>query len=58
MSQEMYFADKEIEAIRRYLANIDRADRSGCRRNYISNQVRNIRLLLSRAERREKNTLL
>jgi hypothetical protein len=54
----MYFADKEIEAIRRYLANIDRADRSGCRRNYISNQVRNIRLLLSRAERREKNTLL
>ena len=54
----MYFADKEIDAIRRYLANIDRADRAGAKRNYISNQVRNIRLLLSRAERREKNTLL
>ena len=54
----MHFSEKEIDEIRRRLANIDRADRAGAKRNYICNQVRNIRLILSRAERREKNTLL
>lgn len=54
----MHFSGKEIDEIRRRLANIDRADRTGAKRNYIGNQLRNIRLILSRAERREKNTLL
>ena len=54
----MILTDREIEEIRRRLANIDIAEKRGARKNYIANQVRNIRLILSRAERREKNTLL
>lgn len=54
----MYISDKEFTQIVTRLANIDKADKAGARRHYISNQVRQIRLLLNKAERREKNTLL
>lgn len=40
------------------LANIEKAERQGCKKNYISNQVGQIRLVLKRALRRHKNTLL
>ena len=54
----MILSNREIDAIRLRLSNIDKAIRLGARKNYIANQVRNIRLMLSKAERREKNTLL
>lgn len=54
----MILTDREIDEIRRRLTSIDIAERRGAKKNYIANQVRNIRLILSRAERREKNTLL
>lgn len=54
----MFLSDKEIEAIRTRLANIERAERMGVKKNYLINQVRHIRLTLQKAERRERQTLL
>lgn len=54
----MFLSDKEIEAIRVRLANIEKAERIGVKKNYLTNQVRQIRLMLQKAERREKYTLL
>lgn len=54
----MFLSDKEINEIKARLANIEKADKIGVKKNYLANQVRNIRLMLVRAERREKNTLL
>ena len=54
----MYLSDKEIVIIRTRIANIDKAERAGARKNYIANQTRIIRQILARAERREKNILL
>lgn len=54
----MFLSNKEIDTIRTLLSNIDTAERQGARKHYIANQVRNIRLVLSKAERREKNKLL
>lgn len=54
----MYLSEKECKKILARLANIDKADKAGAKKNYIPNQTREIRLLLLRAERRHKNTLL
>lgn len=54
----MILSNKEIDTIRALLANIEKADRVTVRKYYLTNQVRNIRLILSKAERREKHTLL
>lgn len=54
----MFLSDKEVDAIRKRLANIERAEKMGIKKNYLTNQVRQVRLMLIRAERREKNTLL
>lgn len=54
----MFLSDREFSRIMMRLANIDKADKTGARKNYIPNQVREIRLLLIRAERRHRNTLL
>lgn len=54
----MFLSDKEICEIKFRLANIERADKQGIKKNYLANQTRTIRLLLNRAERREKNSLL
>lgn len=54
----MILTNKEIDGIRHRLSCIERAEREGAKKNYIANQIRNIRLVLTRAERREKNTLL
>lgn len=54
----MYLSDKEIAEIRDRLAKIDKVERQGANKNYLTNQTRIIRLMLNRAERREKNKLL
>ena len=40
------------------LANIEKAEKVGARKNYYANQTRHIRQVLKRAERREKNRLI
>lgn len=54
----MFISKREFDSIMARLANIERAEKVGAKKNYYVNQVRNIRLMLVRAERREKNTLL
>ena len=54
----MFISQKEFDAMMARLANIEKAERQGCKKNYISYQVGQIRLMLKKAYRREKNTLL
>lgn len=54
----MLLSKKEVEEIRARLANIYKSDKTRAKKNYIDDQVRFIRLVLIKAERREKNTLL
>lgn len=54
----MFLSEKEYKSIIDRLANIEKADRVGCKRNYLTNQVGLIRLVLKKAYRRHKNTLL
>lgn len=54
----MFLSNKELEEIRARLANIYKSDKTRAKKNYIDDQVRFIRLVLARAERRSKNTLL
>lgn len=54
----MFLTDKEYKVIMDRLANIEKADRAGCKRYYLTNQVGLIRLVLKKAYRRHKNTLL
>lgn len=53
----MILSAKEVSEIRSRLANIEKAERIGIKKNYLANQVRHIRLLLAKADRREKNTI-
>ena len=48
----MFLSDKEYKVIMTRLANIEKADRVGCKRNYLTNQVGLIRLVLKKAFRR------
>lgn len=54
----MILSEKEVKRIRDTLQRIENADKKGVRRHYYFNQVRSIRLILNRAERREKGKLL
>lgn len=54
----MYLSDKEVKRIRDALQKIEIADKKGAKKNYNANQCRNIRLVLVKAERREKGRLL
>lgn len=54
----MILSEKEVKRIRDTLRRVEIADKTGAKRNYLSNQVRSIRLILNRAERREKGKLL
>jgi len=54
----MILSEKEVKRIRDTLQRIENADRNGAKRHYFSNQARCIRLILNKAERREKDTLL
>lgn len=54
----MFISQKDFDAMMARLANIEKAERQGCKKNYISYQVGQIRLMLKKAYRRDKNTLL
>lgn len=54
----MILNDAEVARIRRLLWEIDKGLDKTRYKQYVETRTRNIRLMLSKAERREKNTLL
>ena len=54
----MILSEKEVLRLRKLLKEIDMGLNKKTYRSYVGNRTRNIRLMLARAERREKNTLL
>lgn len=54
----MILSDIEVARLRRLLMEIDKGLTKQRYKSFIANRTRNIRLMLIRAERREKNTLL
>lgn len=58
LEETMFLSDKEVCEIKARLANIDKAEKQGIKKNYLSNQTRIIRQIVNKAERREKNRLI
>lgn len=54
----MILSDYEVARLRRLLWEIDKGLVKKAYKAYVGNRTRNIRLMLSKAERREKNKLL
>jgi hypothetical protein len=54
----MVLSDAEVARLRRLLREIDEGLSKKRFRPFVCTRTRNIRLILSKAERREKNTLL
>ena len=54
----MILSDAEVVKLRKLLSEIDAGLTKKRVRPFVTNRTRNIRLMLQRAERREKNTLL
>lgn len=54
----MILSDSEVARLRKLLMEIDKGLAKKVYKSYVQNRTRNIRLMLSRAERREKHTLL
>ena len=54
----MILSEKEVVRLRKLLREVDSETCGKSRKAYIQNRTRNIRLMLVRAERRERNTLL
>lgn len=54
----MILSDTEVARLRRLLLEIDKGLGKKAYKSYVGNRIRIIRLMLSKAERREKNTLL
>ena len=54
----MTLSDSEVARLRLLLGEIDKGLTKRAYKAYVGNRVRNIRLMLSKAERRDKNTLL
>lgn len=54
----MILSDAEVARIRRLLLEIDKGLTRTRHKPYVETRSRNIRLILSKAERREKHTLL
>ena len=54
----MILSEKEVARLRKLLWKIDNGLNKKAYRAYVGNRTRNIRLMLVKAERREKNTLL
>ena len=54
----MILSDSEVARLRKLLMEIDKGLTNRVFKSYVQNRTRNIRLMLSRAERREKHTLL
>lgn len=53
----MILSDAEVVKLRKLLMEIDSGFTKKRVKPYVTNRTRNIRLMLSKAERREKNTL-
>ena len=53
----MTFSDKEVARLRTLLTEIDKGLCKKAYKSFVGNRVRNIRLMLVKAERREKNTI-
>ena len=53
----MILSDKEVSRLKKLLSEIDQGFTKKRARPYVTNRTRNIRLMLIKAERREKNTL-
>lgn len=54
----MTLSDSEVARLRRLLWGIDKGPDKTRYKPYVETRTRNIRLMLTRAERREKNRLL
>lgn len=54
----MILSDKEAARLRKLLMEMEKGLDKRAYRSYVGNRIRNIRLMLNRADRREKNTLL
>ena len=54
----MILSDGEVLRLRRLLWEIDKGLEKTRYKAYVETRTRNIRLMLTKAERREKNTLL
>ena len=54
----MELTDKEVARLRTLLMEIDKGLSKRTYKPFVGNRTRNIRLMLTRAERREKNRLL
>ena len=54
----MILSDKEVIRLRTLLMEIDKGLEKKRFKSFVSNRTRTIRLMLTRAERREKNRLL
>ena len=54
----MILSDKEVARLRKLLWEIDQGLNKTRFRPFVQTRTRNIRLMLVKAERREKNTLL
>lgn len=54
----MILSDKEIARLRKMLMEIDEGLSKKRYKSYVTNRTRNIRLMLIKADRREKNRLL
>lgn len=55
---KMILSDGEVLRLRRLLWEIDKGLEKTRYKAYVETRTRNIRLMLTKAERREKNTLL
>lgn len=53
----MTLSEFEVAKLRRLLSEIDQGFTKKRAKPYVTNRTRNIRLMLIKAERREKNTL-
>lgn len=54
----MILSDKEVARLRKLLTEIDKGLEKKRFKSFVGNRTRTIRLMLTRAERREKNRLL
>ena len=55
---DMILSDREVIKLRKLLSEIDKGLDKKKYKTFVETRTRNIRLVLSKAERREKNTLL
>ena len=54
----MILSDKEVARLKQLLSEIDKGLTKVRFKSFVANRTRNIRLMLTKAERREKNQLL